>query len=413
MKKYANGMSWEDLVKMDAHPYFFQAHQSNDFSTGLLCVEKKMRTGFVWSELYAFHNNEPAMGSTYAQVNEAKGLYLPVTRHFENPETKRRLFSLLDACGLLERLERIKPRKATEEELRLFHTEEYIAKVKKLSEKQGGEVGDEAIVGRGSYEIARLAVGGCIRAVEEVWNGAVKNAYVLVRPPGHHAERDRGSGFCIFSNVALAALYAQEKLGVGKIAIVDWDVHHGNGTQQAFYDTKRVLFISVHQDGLYPLKTGRATEIGCEEGMGYTLNIPLPPGSGCGAYEAVFDRVIVPALNAYGPQMILVSCGFDAAAFDPLSHQMLHSEAYRMMTRKVMGIESARGRVVCVHEGGYSPEMVPYCGLAVIEELSGIKTNVKDVFLDEIKQFRYQQLQPHQDEIIKNAERHVQTFLKK
>jgi acetoin utilization deacetylase AcuC-like enzyme len=157
----------------------------------------------------------------------------------------------------------------------------------------------------------------------------VGNAYALTRPPGHHAERSVGLGYCVFNNVAVAAAHAMAAHGVERIAVVDFDVHHGNGTQQIFYDDPRVLFLSIHQDGNYPTHSGAVTETGSGAGDGYTINVPLPPGSGSGAYRAAFDRVVRPALDAYKPQLVLVSAGFDAGYMDPLGHMMCSSEDFR------------------------------------------------------------------------------------
>jgi acetoin utilization deacetylase AcuC-like enzyme len=333
------------------------------------------------------------------------GLTVEPGEHAENPATKRRLRHLIEVSGLIESLLPLKPRAATEQELGRFHTAEYIAKVKALSAVSGGLAGDFTPFGPGGYEIATLSAGGVIAAVEAVVRGEVDNAYALVRPPGHHAERDRGMGFCLFGNVAIAALHAREALGVSRIAIVDWDVHHGNGTQQAFYADPATLMISIHQDNLFPLGTGSVDETGEGAGIGYTLNVPLPPGSGHGAYRAAFEQVVVPALRAFEPELVLVSCGFDAGGADPLGRMMLHAGVYRAMTKAMMKVarECCGGKLVVVHEGGYSATHVPYCGLAVVEELSGVKTAIDDPWEPIMAQWGGQDLQAHQQSIIKRA----------
>eukprot|EP01116_Phalansterium_solitarium_P005927 TRINITY_DN1821_c0_g1_i1.p1 TRINITY_DN1821_c0_g1~~TRINITY_DN1821_c0_g1_i1.p1 ORF type:complete len:399 (-),score=106.79 TRINITY_DN1821_c0_g1_i1:135-1331(-) len=369
------------------------------------------RTGYVFIERGMWHDCGPSLGWQPSGIREQDGLYIQPDQHIESPETKRRLHNLLAVCGLLDELLPLKPRPATVDDLLRFHTREYVDRVKQMSDFQGGDAGEVAPFGVGGFETALWSVGGCIAAVDAVLAGHVKNAYALVRPPGHHAERDRGRGFCIFSNVALAALHAQKVRGVKKVAVVDWDVHHGNGTQQAFYDDPSVLMVSIHQDGLYPAETGKVAETGSGAGVGFNINIPLPPGSGNGAYEAAFERVVLPAVRAFEPELILVSCGFDAAALDPLSTMMLSSASFRKMATRLQSLAdelpSCRGRLVACHEGGYSVSMVPFCGLAVIEVLSGPKVNVMDPYLEEIEQYPYQALQVHQDAVITRAEANV------
>ena len=193
-----------------------------------------MSTGFLWHEKYMWHDT----GSGATPDVEPD-------EHFENADTKRRMKNLLDLSGLTDQLVRLDPRMATEDELRRFHTDDYINSIRELSDHLGGMAGPGTPFGKGSYEIAKLAAGGTIVATEAVLSGQVNNSYALVRPPGHHAERDLGRGFCIFGNVALAAMHAQDIWQIERIATIDWDVHHGNGTQQAFYDDPNVLTISI------------------------------------------------------------------------------------------------------------------------------------------------------------------------
>eukprot|EP00898_Chlorokybus_atmophyticus_P008662 jgi/Chlat1/8798/Chrsp90S00888 len=260
-------------------------------------------TGYVWHEL---------LGSG--------GYGWPATRCMqplpgaESSETKRRLHSLLHVAGMLDNgiVESVRPRPATDEEILRFHTDDYIQRLRMMSDSVGGNAGEATPFGPGGFDIAALAAGGCIAAVDAVLDGFVQNCYALVRPPGHHAERYRGRGFCLLNNIVIAALHARQARGVQKIAIVDWDVHHGNGTQQAFYDNEQTLFISLHQDRHYPMESGGVEETGSGAGEGYTINVPLPAGSGHAAYIHAFREIIVPALEAFEPQLLLVSCGFDA-----------------------------------------------------------------------------------------------------
>ncbi len=333
------------------------------------------------------------------------GLDVEPDLNAESPESKRRIRNLLEVSGLLDQLTTIKAKPATLEDITRFHTREYVDRLKKMSDEGGGDAGEFTPFGRGSYDIALLTAGGTIQMTEAVLDGTVKNGYALVRPPGHHAERDWGRGFCLFGNIAVAGMRAQAVHGVGRIAVVDWDVHHGNGTQQAFYDTDQALTISLHQDHLYPLETGDMTERGEGKGHGYNINLPLPPGCGVGAYQAAFEQLVIPALERFKPELIFVASGFDAGGNDPLGRMMMHSDGYRDLTALLMQAADTLcdGRLVFSHEGGYSPHHSPYCGLAVIEQLSGIRTDLADPWLALGKAWGQQDLQPHQQAVIDRA----------
>jgi acetoin utilization deacetylase AcuC-like enzyme len=331
-------------------------------------------------------------------------------RHLENPDGKRRIRNLVEVSGLMDHLVQLKPRMATEEEILRLHAGEYVDRIKKESAEMGGDAGDLTPFGPGSYEIALLAAGGCMTAVDAVLDGKVDNAYALVRPPGHHAERTTGRGFCIFANTALAAVHARETRGLDRVAIVDWDVHHGNGTEQAFYSDPTVLTISVHQDNNYPPDSGAAGDTGSGAGKGFNINVPLPAGSGVGAYVAAFDRVVAPALRAFDPELILIASGLDASAMDPLASMMMTSDGYRQLAKTVLEVASdvCGGRLVACHEGGYSPAYVPYCGLAILEEMAGVRTELADPLLELLSRFGGQDLQPHQDAVIREVEKLVE-----
>ena len=358
-----------------------------------------MTTGFLWHELYAWHDT-----GTGAWVMPA-GLTVQPFGHIESADSKRRIRNLVEVSGLIDHLVQLKPRPATEDEILRLHTREYVERIKKLSSEAGGEAGEETPFGRGSYEIALLAAGGCITAVDAVLDGKVDNAYALVRPPGHHAERDQGRGFCIFGNTALAAMHARQARGLSRVAIVDWDVHHGNGTEHAFYSDPTLLTLSIHQDNNYPPASGAISDTGDGAGRGYNINVPLPPGSGVGAYVATFERVVAPALRAFRPELILIASGLDASAMDPLASMMMTSEGYRTLTRIVLAVARGvcGGRLVACHEGGYSPAYVPYCGLAIIEELAGIRTGLDDPLLGLLAGFGGQEIQPHQEVVVQQA----------
>lgn len=335
----------------------------------------------------------------------APGLTVQPGEHAENEDTKRRFRNLLEVSGLEERLTLIKPRPATDDELLRFHSPTHLRFLDDLCKSGGGVAGNKTPVGSASYDIARLAVGGVLEAVDAIAAGRVRNAYVLCRPPGHHAESDRSFGFCLLANGVLGVKHARAIHGVERIAIVDWDVHHGNGAETAFYDDPDVLTLSIHQENLFPTGRGSLSEQGTGAGTGACLNIPMPPGSGSGAYRTAFDEVVAPALRAFKPELIFIASGFDASAMDPLGHMMLSSEDYRYMTRVLMQIadECCDGRVLMTHEGGYSAAYVPYCGLAVMEELRGVRTHVDDPYYGHISTYGCQALQPHQQRIIAQA----------
>lgn len=358
-----------------------------------------MSTGFVWHELYAWHNTGNLAGVL------PYGFPVQPWTHAEHPETKRRLRNLLEVSGLLARLEPVAARPATEEEILRVHTRRHLENMRALNDSLGADAGLYTPVGRGSYDIALLAAGGVIEAVDAVLDGRVQNAYALVRPPGHHAMPDLAMGFCLFGNAAIAGRHALHVRGLSRIAFVDWDVHHGNGTQAAFWEDPRALTISIHQDRCFPPDTGHLHEIGAGPGEGCNLNVPLPPGSGVGAYEAAFERVVVPALERFRPELVIVPSGFDAGGWDPLGRMMMTSEGYRTLTRRMMEVTDhvCAGRLVLCHEGGYDAPTVPFFGLAVIETLAGHRTGVEDPFLPILGGLGQQELQPHQAAAIDRA----------
>jgi acetoin utilization deacetylase AcuC-like enzyme len=354
-----------------------------------------MATGLVWDERFAW----------FYRGLVRRGPFFSPLEAFDTSESKERIRELLVASGLADELTSLAPRLMTEEELLRHHTAEYLAKVKALSDGEGGDAGENAYLGRNCYDIARLSAGGTLVALESVLEGRVDNVYALVRPCGHHATRDFGRGFCIFSNIPLAILAAKANRLVERVAVVDWDVHHGNGTQDAFYSDPSVLTVSIHQDGYYPMDSGGLEERGEGPGRGYNLNVPLPPGSGHGAYVETVKQVVVPALQRFRPEVIVVASGLDANAYDPLARMMCHTETFREMTTLLMAAaqESCGGRLVACHEGGYAPYYVPWCALAVVETFAGIRTSCKDPSLDYLVGRPGQELQPHQAEVIRKA----------
>jgi acetoin utilization deacetylase AcuC-like enzyme len=359
------------------------------------------RTGFVWHERYAWHDARGMMDSIAPEA-----LFEPEPS-LERGATKRRVRNLLDASGLLAELVPIAPRPATGAELARVHEPAYVERIRAASLAGGGDAGGYTPFGRGTYDIAALAAGGCIAAADAVLDGDVRNAYALVRPPGHHAGPDGGCGYCVFSNVALAARHLRAARGLERVAIVDWDVHHGNGTQAAFSADPSVLAISLHQEDLFPPGSGTVEQTGAGPGAGTTVNVPLPAGCGRAAYLEALDRVVRPALERFGPELILVACGLDASIEDPLGRMNLTSECFALMTARVMDAADALcgGRLVLCHEGGYSSAYVPYCGLAVVEQLAGIASGVTDPWLGDGRGVRELPLRAHEAEAIEAAAR--------
>jgi len=357
------------------------------------------RTGFVCHEYYFWHHTGASAGPL------PYGLAVQPDAHPESPATKRRLLGLLDVAGLLAKLTRIEPRLATEEELRYFHTPDYIARVEAMSNGIGGDAGELTPIGTGSFHIAKLSAGGAMVAADAIMSGEVRNAYALIRPPGHHAEANRGRGFCIFANNVLVVHHLRRRHGVRRVAIVDWDVHHGNSQEGAFLQDPSVLTISLHQDNYYPPQSGALSQNGEGPGLGANINVPLPPGSGHGAYLDAWQRVVLPAVRRFRPEFIIASSGFDGSAMDPLGRNMATSETYRALARMTAALadELCSGRLLALHEGGYSTAYVPFCGLATLEEFCGIKTEFADPYLPIFSGMGGQGLQSHQKVVIDAA----------
>jgi len=368
-----------------------------------------MTTGYVWEEIYGWHNTGNSAGAAPA------GLNAQPYEHFESADSKIRLASAIEVSGLSKILKRIPAIQASVEDISLVHPKEYIDRIKRDSATPfGGDAGDGlSPFGTGSYEIALWAAGGAIAAIKAVVTGEVTNAYALIRPPGHHARVETGMGFCIFANAAIAIRYAQKHLGVKRVVVLDWDVHHGNGTQSIFYADPNVLTISMHQDGLFPPDSGHVTEQGEGAGDGYAINVPLPAGSGNGAYKKALQEIAFPAIEKFKPELIVVCCGFDAAMTDPLGRMIVTATGYREMTEALMKVAEkvCGGKIVMTHEGGYSPTYVPFCGLAVIETLAGVETEMKDALAEFWDVLPDQKLHDWQEERIQGVKSKL-TFLK-
>jgi acetoin utilization deacetylase AcuC-like enzyme len=326
---------------------------------------RNRRVGLVFSHRYLAHN----AGQFLIGYRDPYPYADPVP-HVSSPAIVGRSMQLLDYFNLTGAMLKIEPDHVGDETLRLYHTAEYIRRVRDIS-AHGGDTGNGAPIGRHGEPIARLSTGGVVAAVDAVMRGTVHHAYALVRPPGHHAMSDRGMGFCIYANVAIAARHARRRHRAERVAIFDWDVHHGNGTQDAFYADPSTLFISAHQDNLFPVGWGALDQAGEEAGEGTTINIPLPAGSGNPTYLAALDRIVIPAIREFQPDLILVSAGQDASVMDPLGRMSLTTAAYRTMTHRLRDLadEVCEGRLVIAQEGGYSEIYAPYCAAAIGEGL--------------------------------------------
>jgi len=348
-----------------------------------LALSRHRRCGFLADELCMWHG-----GGNYVLTAPVGGLVQPSAAGGlpESPETKRRLRNLVEVSGLGKELVLGGANPVSREELAAVHPVSYLDEFKSLSDRGGGELGLRTPFGPGSYEIAALSAGLVTQGLRTVLCGDLDNAYALSRPPGHHCLPEWPNGFCLLNNLAIAIKAARADGLASRFAVIDWDVHHGNGTEHIFYEDPQVLTVSLHQERNYPLDTGDLGDVGAAAGEGYNMNIPLPPGSGHEAYLAAFDLLVGPKVRAFAPDVILVACGFDASGVDPLSRMLCHADTFRLLTRRTLDLadELCGGRVVMSHEGGYSEAHVPFCGHAVLQELSGSHIDAGDPLLTRI-----------------------------
>ncbi|MEX6424361.1 MULTISPECIES: class II histone deacetylase [Providencia] len=357
----------------------------------MLCTIKNpaIKTGFFYHEYCLWGRSHKSSPLGHNQMNWLQPF---ATNEFgaSSASCVRRFKSLIDISGMKDHLFTSSGVPITYNDAARVHTEEYLNNFIELSENEGGELGLQAAFGPGSYQIALLSAGQAKAAVHHVMQGSLNRAYAVCVPAGHHALPDKAMGATYLANSSIAAKYALECLGVNKVAILDWDVHHGNGTQAIFYDDNKVLTISMHQDNCFPINSGGVEEQGSREGLGFNINIPLLPGCGHDEYLYALRTIVLPALTTYKPDIIIVGSGYDASTFDPLGHMQLHSQSFREMMESIVAIaeDICHGKVVVVHEGGYSEHYVPFCALAALEGLSGIKTHVIDPFISFIQQQR-------------------------
>lgn len=278
--------------------------------------------------------------------------------HLERPDRLRMLVKHLLGAELWKKLHHLQPTAAAVEWLTTVHPEKHVKTIERRC-RSGETILDfgDTHVCKDSFDVALMAAGGVLLGIDQVMTGKLSCAFCAIRPPGHHAETQTVMGFCLFNNVAIGARYAQKTYGVERVAILDWDVHHGNGTQEIFYDDPTVLYISLHQYPYYP-GSGAANETGIGKGEGFTLNCPMPAGSGWKEYDEAFRSSILPALHKFQPQLLLISAGFDAHKDDPLAHIQLTDDSFAEMTKMLREIATkyCNGKIVSVLEGGYNLE---------------------------------------------------------
>lgn len=300
-------------------------------------------------------------------------IYLKHDTGPHHPENATRLTNTVDhlcSTGLWQKLDIIKPRAATAEEVSAVHSIRHIERVAEIAGEGGGYLDPDTYVSSHSYEAALYASGALLTATDLLMDKKARNAFCLVRPPGHHATPTRGMGFCLFNNVAIAAKYIQSRYGLERVVIIDWDVHHGNGTQDAFYDDPTVMYFSLHRYPFYP-GTGAKEETGKGNGFGFTINVPLPYNTEPREYLEIFDGILKRNVMPFKPQFMLISSGFDAYHLDPISGLGLGASDYNTLTKlaKKIAHDCCDGRIVSCLEGGYHLIDLPKC---IEEHLKGL-----------------------------------------
>ncbi len=310
------------------------------------------RTGIVKHETYMEHVMDPG--------------------HPESPERLRVIYQMLEEKEMKGHFELVQPREATREELLAIHSADYIDLVASTAGKSHTRLDMDTSTSAKSYEAALLAAGGFMELIKAVMEGKLDNGFALVRPPGHHAERNKAMGFCLFNNVAIGARYAIKKFSLDRILIVDWDVHHGNGTQHSFYEDPQVLYVSTHRYGYFYPGTGAATEVGKGKGEGFTVNLPISSRGDDSLYGNYFDSILRPIALEYKPQLVLISAGFDIHYDDPLGGMEVTPKGFSRLTQILMEIAetTAQGKLVITLEGGYSVSGQCQSVKAVLKELS-------------------------------------------
>lgn len=316
------------------------------------------KTGFVYSPRYLQH----------------------FTGTVEGHQRLQTIMDVLQEYKIADKLTKIEPYIAPLDIVEQVHSPNYVNALAGFAAKGGGTWAEETIVSRESYEVALLAAGGGLAAIDAVMQKRVDNVFAIIRPPGHHASREKGGGFCLLNNVAIAAKYAQQRFGLKKIFILDWDVHHGNGLQSIFYDDPSVLYFSIHQDGIYP-RTGLSNECGEGPGEGFTVNVPIPRQTGDAGYYYIFNKLVEPILKEFEPDIILIAAGFDSHFYDPLGSLEVTTHGYTCMTARLQKIASqiCGGRLAAFMEGGYDLGSVGYSVAAMLSTMAGLDIQVNEL----------------------------------
>lgn len=333
------------------------------------------------------------MDTLTALVTDAAYFQHETGRHPENAGRLRAVYDYLRQAGLDTRLPAVAPRRATDDELLAVHTPDHLALIGELAARGGGAIDLDTVVSPRSDAVARLAVGGVLAALDRLISAPdeatsanqPRSAFVLARPPGHHAMAEQAMGFCLYNSIAVAARYAQRVHGLERVLILDWDVHHGNGTQSIFYDDPSVLFISLHQYPLWPPGWGRIDQAGTGAGQGFTVNVPLPPGEGDATYALACDELVRPLARAFRPELVLVSAGQDAHIADPISDMAVTAGGFAMLARVARDVATDAGAYgpALVLEGGYNPRTLPYLVAAILEPLGDLGLSIADPYARE------------------------------
>lgn len=355
-------------------------------------------THFLYDENVFWHTTRDAV-----LYQPPQGYLQPMTSlgHVENAENKRRFLSLVHVTNLIKHLSTPDSKPITYDQARLVHTQDYLDTIINLSQAQGGEAGFGAPFGHKGYNYACVSAGLAVQALSLVLAGKDQSAYALTRPPGHHAESDQGIGFCLLANIPIAIAVAKQTYSDLKVLVLDWDVHHGNGTQNAFYSCDDVLALSLHQNDLFPRDSGHAHQVGDGDGYGYTINVSLPAGTGNGGYLYAMETLFVPAVEKFKPDVIIVASGYDAGWTDPLGRMMVTTEGFVNMTRMVQQASRlCQGRLMFTHEGGYCLSYTPLCAYKTLETLVGVDLNVHDEFTPDYEGLPALDLQPHEKQVI-------------
>jgi acetoin utilization deacetylase AcuC-like enzyme len=314
-------------------------------------------------------HNTPVYGLGYL-LDDHYLLHNPGLQHPESPQRLRAIRQMLETSGANDYFQRIAPREATIDELELIHNPAHVQRIEQASRTAPSHLDLDTSVSEHSYQTALLAAGGVLQCVDSICSGELRRVFAFIRPPGHHAGRERASGFCLFNNVALAAAYGRAEHKLERVAIVDMDVHHGNGTQSCFYSNPNVLYISSHQYPFYP-GSGSFGEVGRGDGRGYTVNLPLPEGSGDSIFALIYAKIVSAVLDQYEPQLILVSAGFDGHFRDPLGGLTLTHAGYASAAGSLMlaADRVCGGKICFILEGGYHLQALKECSRAILTEM--------------------------------------------